>query len=101
MRAVLRRRRGRLLISASNVRIERRKSAVRIVAKDPQMLLVMRFPAVGLVNFGCRIVLQQWVGAAMEFRRLLVARGSVPGRSKNEILNRHELERTVGLWLVD
>jgi hypothetical protein len=68
----LRRRLGRFVVLAGHPRIELRELAVRIVY-PPYVKLVMRLPAVRLVDLGILLVDEKDVGLPAERRRALIA----------------------------
>src|SRR5687767_6209669 len=88
-------------MAAGHERIERRVDAVRIIAEHRDVALIMRFPAMRLVDLRLRLVGQELVWAAMKGWRLLLAEARVPSGGKDEVLDRDEHERSVGLRLVD
>src|SRR3546814_3088889 len=89
-----------LVMGAGDVRVEGREDAAGIVAKQPDMTVVMRLEHMRFVERRRRIVDHMLEGDAMERGRRLVSRRS-PGAGENQILDRHELQRTVSLRFVD
>src|SRR3546814_13383162 len=89
-----------LVMGAGDVRVEGREDAAGIVAKQPDMTVVMRLEHMRFVERRRRIVDHMLEGDAMERGRRLVSRRP-PGAGENQILDRHQLQRTVSLRLVD
>ena len=81
----LRLRLGRFVVLAGHPGTELRKLTVRIVF-SPDVKLVMRLPAVRLVDFGIRLVDEKDVGLLMKGRRAMIAQ-CLPCRRENQVLD--------------